>query len=196
MLFAAIWMDLKIIILIEVSQTKTNIIWYHMWNQKLYKGTYLQNRNRLRDIGGKNLWLPKWKGRGGINYEFYISKCKLPHIEWINNKVLLYSKLYSVFCNNLYEQNLKKNICVSESLCYTPETSTTLYIKYTHSRTTRRSKQSTLKEINPEYSLERLMLKLKLQYLATWCEELTHWKTLWYRERLRAKEGGGRGWDG
>ena len=30
--------------------------------------------------------------------------------------------------------------------------------------TTRRSNQSTLKEINPEYSLKELMLKLKLQY--------------------------------
>ena len=30
--------------------------------------------------------------------------------------------------------------------------------------TARRSNQSILKEINPEYSLERLMLKLKLQY--------------------------------
>ena len=30
--------------------------------------------------------------------------------------------------------------------------------------TTRRSNQSILKEINPEYLLERLMLKLKLQY--------------------------------
>ena len=30
--------------------------------------------------------------------------------------------------------------------------------------TTRRSNQSVLKEINPEYSLEGLMLKLKLQY--------------------------------
>ena len=30
--------------------------------------------------------------------------------------------------------------------------------------TTRRSNQSVLKEINPEYSLEELMLKLKLQY--------------------------------
>ena len=30
--------------------------------------------------------------------------------------------------------------------------------------TTRRSKQSVLKEISPEYSLEGLMLKLKLQY--------------------------------
>ena len=30
----------------------------------------------------------------------------------------------------------------------------------------RRSNQSILKEINPEYSLEGLMLKLKLQYLS------------------------------
>ena len=32
--------------------------------------------------------------------------------------------------------------------------------------TARKSNQSILKEINPEYSLEGLMLKLKLQYLA------------------------------
>ena len=37
-----------------------------------------------------------------------------------------------------------------------------------------RSNQSVLKEISPEYSLEGLMLKLKLQYLATLCKELTH----------------------
>ena len=45
--------------------------------------------------------------------------------------------------------------------------------------TARRSNQSILKEINPDYLLEGLMLKLKLQYLATWCEEPTHWKRLW-----------------
>ena len=48
--------------------------------------------------------------------------------------------------------------------------------------TCRRSKQSILKEISPEYSLEGLMLKAKT--LATWCEELTHWKRLWCWERL------------
>ena len=32
--------------------------------------------------------------------------------------------------------------------------------------TAKRSNQSILREINPEYSLEGLMLKLKLQYLA------------------------------
>ena len=31
--------------------------------------------------------------------------------------------------------------------------------------------------------------------LATWCEELTHWKRPWCWERLRAVEGNNRGWD-
>ena len=38
--------------------------------------------------------------------------------------------------------------------------------------TARRTNQSILKEISPEYSLEGLMLKLKFQYF----EHLTHWK--------------------
>ena len=63
--------------------------------------------------------------------------------------------------------------------------------------TARRSNQSILKEISPGYSLEGLMLKLKLQYLASWCEELTHSKRPWLRERLRAGgEEDDRGWDG
>ena len=44
--------------------------------------------------------------------------------------------------------------------------------------TARRSNQSFLKEISPGCSLEGMMLKLKLQYLATSCEQLTHWKRL------------------
>ena len=44
--------------------------------------------------------------------------------------------------------------------------------------TARRSNQSILKDISPGISLEGMMLKLKLQYLATSCEELTHWKRL------------------
>ena len=35
-----------------------------------------------------------------------------------------------------------------------------------------------LKEISPEYSLEGLMLKLKLHYFGHLYEELTHWKRL------------------
>ena len=37
--------------------------------------------------------------------------------------------------------------------------------------TVRRSNQSILKEINPEYSLEGLMLKLKLQYFSNELEK-------------------------
>ena len=55
------------------------------------------------------------------------------------------------------------------------------------------SQQIKLKELNPDYSLEGLMLKLKLHYLATWCKELIQGKTPWCWERLRAGEGGSRG---
>ena len=44
--------------------------------------------------------------------------------------------------------------------------------------TATRSNQSILKEINPEYSLEGLMLKLKHQYLGHLLEEPTHEKRL------------------
>ena len=57
--------------------------------------------------------------------------------------------------------------------------------------------RSILKEISPGCSLEGMMLQLKLQYLATSCEELTHWKRLWCWEGLGAGgKGDDRGWDG
>ena len=53
--------------------------------------------------------------------------------------------------------------------------------------TARRSNRSILREITPEYSLEGLMLKLKLAFFfATWCKELTHWKRSWCLEKLKA----------
>ena len=63
--------------------------------------------------------------------------------------------------------------------------------------TARRSNQSILKKINPECSLEGLLLKLKLQYLATWCEEPSCWKRHWCWRRLKAKrKEGNREWNG
>ena len=46
------------------------------------------------------------------------------------------------------------------------------------SLTARKSSQSIPKEIYPEYSLEGLMLKLKLEYFGCLSEELTRWKRL------------------
>ena len=63
--------------------------------------------------------------------------------------------------------------------------------------TARRSNQSILKEISPEYSLEGLMLKLNSNSFTTWFKELSHWKRPWCWERLKAVgEGEVRGWDG
>ena len=56
-----------------------------------------------------------------------------------------------------------------------------------------------IKPVNPKGNqpwifIEGLMLKL--QCLATWCEELTLWKRPWCWDRLKAGERGNRGWDG
>ena len=62
--------------------------------------------------------------------------------------------------------------------------------------TARRSNQSILKEISPEYSLAGLMLKLKLQCFGPLMQR-THLKRSSCWERLRAGgEGDDRGWDG
>ena len=60
--------------------------------------------------------------------------------------------------------------------------------------TARRSNQSILKEISPEYSLEGLMLKLKLQYFGH-----LMWRTDSLEKSERLEAGGevdNRGWDG
>ena len=63
--------------------------------------------------------------------------------------------------------------------------------------TARRSNRSILKEISPGYSLEDWGWSWNSNPLATWWEELTHWKRPWYWERLKAEgEGDDRGWDG
>ena len=63
--------------------------------------------------------------------------------------------------------------------------------------TARRSNQSILKEISPEYSLERQCWSWNSNILPTWCEELIHLKRPWCWERLKAGgEGDDRGWNG
>ena len=61
--------------------------------------------------------------------------------------------------------------------------------------TARRSNQSILKEISPEYSLDGVMLKLKLQSFGHLMLR-THLKRPWCWERLKAGEGEDWGWDG
>ena len=64
--FAATWMDLKIILQSEISQTKTNIIQYHVYvkskkndtNELIYKRETDSQTQKI------NLHLPKGKGGG------------------------------------------------------------------------------------------------------------------------------------
>ena len=58
--------DLEIIILNEVSQTKTNIIWYglNVESKVSYQWTYLQNRKRHTDIENKLLLVKREMGMG------------------------------------------------------------------------------------------------------------------------------------
>ena len=55
--------------------------------------------------------------------------------------------------------------------------------------TARRSSQSILKEINPEYSLEGRILKLKLQYFGHLMQRVDSLEKTLMLERLRAGEG-------
>ena len=92
----------------------------------------------------------------------------------------------------MWELNFEESWALKNRCFWTVVLEKTLEIPWT----ARRSSQSILKEISPEYSLQGLMLKLKLQYLATWFEELTVLKRPWCWERLKGGEGDNRGWDG
>ena len=61
--------------------------------------------------------------------------------------------------------------------------------------TARKSNQSTVEEISPEYSSEGLMLKVKLQYFGHLMWRTDSFKRPWCWKRLKAREGGNRGLD-
>ena len=65
---------------------------YHlcMLSKIWHKCTYLQNRNRFTDRE-QACGASREGCRGGMEWEFAIWRCKFLWIEWINNKVLLYS---------------------------------------------------------------------------------------------------------
>ena len=52
---------------------------------------FLKTRNRLTDVENRLVVAKEEYGGGGKDWEFGISGCKLLHIGWISNKVLLYS---------------------------------------------------------------------------------------------------------
>ena len=82
--------------------------------------------------------------------------------QYILNKIYL-SRITSKWIVWLTEKKTHKNLCISPGAGIQSSIFRRLY-RTTVNYTARISNQSILKEINPEYSLEGLMLKLKLQY--------------------------------
>ena len=62
--------------------------------------------------------------------------------------------------------------------------------------TARRSNQSILKKIDPEYSLKDWCWNWNSSTLATWCRRLTHWKIPLMLGKIAGGEGNDRGGDG
>ena len=68
----------------------------------------------------RDLWLPRGRGQGELDWEFGTSRCKLLYIGWINNKTLLYTTgnyiQYPVINHNGKEY---KKEYISSTLMYT-----------------------------------------------------------------------------
>ena len=101
-----------------------------MWNPKkndTNEFIYETGSQTLRP----DLWLPKGRGDGGgMQWECGVSRCKLLYVEWINNKVLLYSKgnhiQYSVINHIGKEYFQRMSLYISEPLCCIAEINITL----------------------------------------------------------------------
>ena len=85
--------------------------------------------------------------------------------QWWYDASLVKAMVFPVFMYGCESWTIKKAECIIDAFQL-------LRVPWT----ARRSNQSILKEISLGCSLEGLMLKLKLNTLATWWEELTHWK--------------------
>ena len=96
----------------------------------------MQYRNRFTGI--ENRLIAKGEGgRSGMDWEFGISRCKLLHLEWINNKVLLYGTGNYIqspgtdhdgkeYKKEYTHTRIYTHIYITESLCYIAEIGTSI----------------------------------------------------------------------
>ena len=91
-----------------------------------HKLTYLQNKNRHRDIENRFVVNKGEESGREMNGEFGISRCKLLYTEWITNKVLLYNSIGNYVQYPVINHSQKEDIyiCITESLCCTAEINT------------------------------------------------------------------------
>ena len=104
-----------------------------MWNLKKGTNEIMYKTEKELQMQKTNLWLPGGGGRRGwTNWEIGIDIYTLQYIKQITNKDLLYSTgnstQYSVMAYMGKDSRKRVNICIciTDSLCCTPETNTTL----------------------------------------------------------------------
>ena len=92
--FTATRMDLEMIRSSKVSQKKKDS--YHMMSlicgiQNMTQNEPIYKAETLADVENRAVVAQGECAGGGMGWDFGISICKLLYMEWINNKVLLYS---------------------------------------------------------------------------------------------------------
>ena len=92
MSFAATWMELETLILGEVSQKEKDK--YHMtshiWNL-IYGTKEPFHRKETHGLGEQICGCQGGGGGIGMDWGSGVNRCKLLYLEWISNKILLYS---------------------------------------------------------------------------------------------------------
>ena len=98
-----------------VRKRKTNSIRYRLYVETKiwHKWTYLQNRNRLTDMENRFVVAKGEGGGNGMDREFGVIRCKLSHLEWISNEVVLYSPgNYTNLLDRLWWKIIQEKECM------------------------------------------------------------------------------------
>ena len=92
--FAAPWMEPETLILSEVRQKEKDK--YHMISliseiQCMAQMNLSTEKKQSHGHGEETCGCQGGGGGSGMDWEFGVSRCKLLHLEWISNEILLYS---------------------------------------------------------------------------------------------------------
>ena len=116
--FAATWIQLEIIKLSEVSQKEDK---YHMTSLicvlKFGTNEPIYRRNRLTDMKNRFVVAKGVGERSGMDLEFGVHRCKLLYLEWIDNKILLYSMGKCIQSHLSWDRPWGKIVFKKECVC-------------------------------------------------------------------------------
>ena len=146
--FAATWMDLEGIMLSEISQRKTNTVWYHLYMEskkcnRLVNITKRKKTHGYREQTSGYQW-EEGRGRGIIgveDWEVQTIRDKISYKDILDN-----TGIESMFYNN-YKWSITSKNC--DSLYCTLVTSIIFYSNYTSIKNKTNKKEKKTKK--PEY---------------------------------------------